>query len=270
MAYNGNTVPLEEVMWTVTEHPLVSEMSFTQAAQYALEYIRLMKAPVILKKQTAKINICDYKGPLPNNIMNIRGVRYLIDPESPQENSIAMTEATDIYHESYNIDGEPRDVEPEQYNQYFNQGEFQVQLNDNYSSHSHSRKDYTYSVNTGIITTSIEEGIIQIAYDTIATSQDGFPLIPDDETFIFGLRYFIWYRYLEPLYDIGKVTDKAFNRIEQNYLFYLPAAQNKFKMPNIDGMETLMNSINRLVLNNQAHDKFFRKTGQKERIRRFY
>lgn len=269
MAYNGNTISLDKVMWTVLEHPLVSEMSYSRAAEYALEYIRLLKVPVILKKRTKKIKICDYKGLLPENIVNIRGVRYIFNTESPNENSVAMTEATDIYHESYDIDGEPKDLNIETNNEYFIHDSIQHPINDGYTNYSHSHKDYTYSVNSGIITTSVDEGLIQIAYDEVATNEDGFPLIPDDETFIFGLRYFIWYRYLEPLYDIGKITDKAFNRIEQNYLFYLPAAQNKFRMPTIDGMETLMNTINRLVINTNAHENFFRKTGQQERIRRF-
>jgi hypothetical protein len=83
------------------------------------------------------------------------------------------------------------------------------------------------------------------------------------------MEYYILSRYLEPMYLMGKVTDKAFEYIQQKRYFYMPSAYTALQMPSVDGMESVMNSINRLILSNTSHESFSKKSGEKERIRRF-
>jgi len=80
------------------------------------------------------------------------------------------------------------------------------------------------------------------------------------------LEYYILYRLLEPYYDLGKISDKAFNRITQNKDWYMGAAQSDTKVVSMDHWEAVMNSINRLIVNDTAHQNFFKGMGNKNEL----
>jgi hypothetical protein len=169
---------------------------------------------------------------------------------STSDHFIAMREATDVYH------FDPNEHENEQ------DTEFNLRGN-------HRRSEFTYKVQRGIIFTSMKDGCVEIAYKGIAVDEDGFPLIPDNEKVCIAMEYYILSRYLEPLWLMGKLTDKAFEYIQQKRYFYMPSAFTALQMPNEDMLESTMNSINRLILSKTMHEKFYKKMGEQERIRKF-
>jgi len=115
----------------------------------------------------------------------------------------------------------------------------------------------------------MKDGCVEMAYKGLSIDEDGFPLIPDNEKVAIAMEYYILSRYLEPLWLMGKITDKAFNYIEQKRYFYMPSAFTALQMPNYDGMESMCNAINRLVVSPSAHANFYKKLGEKERIRKY-
>ena len=68
---------------------------------------------------------------------------------------------------------------------------------------------------------------------------------------------------------MGKITDKAYAKIEQEAEWYLGAANSSLQMPTVDKMESIMNSVNRLIINKSAFENFYIKFGEKERIRKY-
>jgi len=46
-------------------------------------------------------------------------------------------------------------------------------------------------------------------------------------------------------------------------------ADTSLKLQSQDHLESVMNSINRLIINDTAHSNFYRGSGQQERIKRF-
>ena len=115
----------------------------------------------------------------------------------------------------------------------------------------------------------MSDGCIQIGYKAIATDEEGYPLIPDNQKVQLALEYYILSRYLEPLWMMGKITDKAFEYIQQKRYFYVPSAYTSLTMPGMDKMESMMNAINRLIINTTAHQNKFKKLGEKERLRKY-
>ena len=250
---NGNMVSLGTVMWKVMKYPLCEEMTYEEAAEYAMEFLRLIGAPSAHENKLYSVDLVNYKAPIPCDILSIQGVRYLdsSDPETVHASRfIAMREATDIYH------FDPNEHENEQ------DTEFNLRGN-------HRRSEFTYKLQNGVIFTSMRDGCIEMAYKGIATDEDGFPLIPDNEKVAIAMEYYILCRYLEPFYLMGKITDKAFEYIQQKRYFYMPSAFTALQMPNADLLESTMNGINRLILSTTMHEKFYKKLGEKERLRKF-
>lgn len=246
-----NYVSLGRVLWKVLKNPLAAELTYDEAAEYSLEYIRLLGAPVTYVNKLQTMELQYHKAELPCDIYLIDGIRYLdVDEDGNLNQPIAMRESTNVYH-----------YDPQEYN---NEGNTDFDLRGN-----HRRNEFTYSIQKGILFTSMREGSVEIAYKGIATDEDGYPLIPDNEKVLLGAEYYILSRYLEPMWLMGKITDKAFEYIQQKRYFYVPSAYTSLTMPSVDGMETLMNSLNRLVINTNAHKNFFKKMGEKESIRKF-
>lgn len=248
---NSNYKSLGTILWKVLRNPLASEITYEDAAEYALEFIKLIGAPVIYLDKIELLSLFNYKAELPCDLLYINGIRYNdVSVEGYIGQPIAMREASNIYHQ------DPYEHKNEQ------DTEFDLRGN-------HRKTEFTYTIQKGIIFTSMQTGSIEIAYKAIATDEEGYPLIPDNEKVMLGLEYYILSRYLEPLWMMGKITDKAFEYIQQKRYFYTPSAFTSLQMPGIDKMETLMNSLNRLVINSNAHQNFFKKAGEKERFRKW-
>lgn len=249
--HNGKVITLGSIIWKVMKHPAASDLSFEEGAEFALEFIRLMGAPLIYAdtiSEPIKLNM--YKARIPDDLLFIKGVKYVCDTcdNSSMSDGVAMQYATDIYH-----NGIAKDI-----------------VSASRSNTSSPQQGYSYVINKGIITTSIESGAIVISYKGLTLDEDGFPLIPDNESFKLGLEYYILHRYMEPLWVAGKIPDKVFQYIEQKRHWYYSSAHTSLQMPSIDQMESIMNGINRIVSDTTAHKKFFRGYGIKERIKKYH
>jgi len=246
-----NYKSLGSVIWRVLKNPLANELSHDEAAEYALEFIRLLGAPVAYLDKQAVLELQMHKAELPCDILTINGVRYLDTPDALGINEpIAMRESTNVYH--------------------FNPGEHANEQSSDFDLRgNHRRTEFTYSIQKGIIFTSMRDGSVEIMYKGIATDEEGYPMIPDNEKVMLGLEYYILSRYLEPMWLMGKITDKAFEFIQQKRYFYMPSAFTALTMPSVDGMESLMNSLNRLIITTNSHKNFFKKAGEKESFRKF-
>lgn len=239
---NSQYKSLGSILWSVLKNPLCQELTYEEAAEYALECIKLLGAPVIYLNKLERLNLTSYKAELPCDLLYIEGVEYF---DGGTNEPIAMREATNIYH--------------------LDTDEFS---NEN-SQKNHNRNEFTYKIQNGIIFTSMSDGCVQIAYKAIATDEEGYPLIPDNQKVQLALEYYILSRYLEPLWMMGKITDKAFEYVQQKRYFYVPSAYTSLTMPGMDKMESMMNAVNRLIINTTAHQNKFKKLGEKERLRRY-
>ena len=242
---NSNYKSLGSILYKILRNPLCAELTYEDAAEYALECIKLLGAPVIYTTQNEHLQLISYKASLPCNLLYINGIRYFdCDIDNINNRPVAMRESTNVYH-----------LNPEE----FDQSPYPFIRNNT---------EFTYKIQNGIIFTSMEKGILEISYESIATDEDGYPLIPDNEKTSLALEYYIMSRYLEPLYLVGKITDKAYEYIQQKRYFYIPSAYTSLQMPGVDKMESIMNGLNRLIINNSAHQNFFKKYGDKEKIKK--
>lgn len=224
-----NTISIGAILWKVLNNPLASNLTFDEAAEFATEAIRLVGAPVLFEDKPAEIKIVEHKGLIPTDIIYIKGVR---EPETGR----TFREATDIYHQS----------------------DYQSELT-----------ELTYEIKKNIIFTSIRTGCIEMSYKALQTDEQGYPMVADHAKLKLALEYYILHRYLEPMYMMGKITDKAFHYVEQKRHFYMGSASNDLKMPSMDKMESIMNGVNRLLVNQNPHANGFKNYGKQEQFKKY-
>jgi len=233
----GRTVSIGNILWKVLKQPIVQDLKYEDAAEYAIEYLRLIGAPLTFEDKVIRIKLNNYKGLLPPNLISLRGIEY---SDCECTGGIAMRYASNIYHTDIKND---RDCDD-----YY--------------------KEYTYITQNNIITTSMKDGWINISYSAISTDDFGYPLIPDNESFKVGLEYYIIHRTLEGLWSMGKITDKVFQYYEQKRHYYSAQATNSMTIKNMDQMETMFNAINRMIIDVNPHQTFYKNFGIKEIVKR--
>ena len=228
----GKTCSVGTILWKVLKQPIVQDLKYEDAAEYAIEYLRLIGAALSFEDKVGSIKLNNYKGLLPNNLITIRGIQY---SECECEGGVAMRYASDIYHTNLGKDCE-------------------------------GSQEYTYITQNNIITTSMKDGWINLSYSALATDEFGYPLIPDNESFKVALEYYIIHRTLEGLWSMGKITDKVFQYYEQKRHYYSAQATNSMTIKNMDQMETTFNAINRMIIDVNPQQTFYKNFGVKENI----
>lgn len=251
---NGKSISIGNILWRVLRQPIAEGLTIEQASEFALEYLRLINAPLIFNDVVTNppLELVEYKTILPDNLLNIKGVQYFRDSCSE---GISMRYATDIYHV---------DLKSEKnYNHKEN-------VYESYDPYINDCSEYTYITQNCNIITSQRKGFVRISYKAIATDENNYPLIPDNESIKMGLEYYILHRFMEPLWVMGKIQDKVFSYIEQKRHWYLGQAASSSIISSPDHLESIMNGLNRLIINTSAFENGYKNFGVKERIIKYH
>lgn len=90
----------------------------------------------------------------------------------------------------------------------------------------------TYLISNGFIYTNFDSGKdnITINYYTVPLDENGNPLIPDNRLYISAIEAFLQYMISKRAFMQGKILQQQLQMVEQEWLFYLPAAINSQKM----------------------------------------
>lgn len=106
-----------------------------------------------------------------------------------------------------------------------------------------------YNIQGNIIYTSLKEGELEISYKALLVDEDGYPLLPDNSSFIQALELYIKKRYFTVLFDMGKITPQVLNNVQQEYAWYVGQCQSDLVRPTLDEMKFITNTWNNIIIN---------------------
>lgn len=234
-----NYISINSIFSALLANPLMEGITPSDIARYTFEIISLMGVPMLYDNKVETIEIKNYRGDLPCDILYIQQTRKLT-----QGGFMSMRYSADTFTSAYHEIGSP-DVKYD----------YDV------------ARDFYYSLNHGKIYTSFEEGTIEMSYKSIATDEEGFPLIPDHVKFKRTVEAYIKLKWYEIQWELGKISDKVLQRADQEYCWNIGAAQNYGKLQTIDQAETFRGAFTRLLTNATAASKSFTDFGKQEYIR---
>lgn len=219
-------------------HPMLRDIPFETAVEYAVDFISLMGTPALYTEKTAIVKVENWRGSLPCDYVQMIQVR-----------------AAGRQHSKRWIDCR-FDTLPITYR---------------YSEHSFHMSDKkpiagsaTYKVQGMVIFTSTKDVDVEIAYRAFATDDEGYPLLPDNTSFLRGLENYIKLQWFTVLFDMGKLSQAVFQNAQQEYAWAAGDAQSEFSRLNLDQAETLFNSFKTLLPRNHEHWKQFFDSGARE------
>lgn len=230
-------VSIRQVIDNLLDHPLLQDLTLERAVNYAVHFIQIVGVPNEFEEKTTLINIQNYRGLLPCDFYDMIQVRtYKKGEHVPR----VFRYATDSFHLSPNKESEHK------------------YLND---------WDLTYKIQNSIIFTSMKEGTIEIAYHAFMIDKEGYPLIPENSSFIQALELYIKKKVFTILFDQGKISPAVLQNTQQEYAWAVGQAQRDLTMPTIDQMESISNMWTQLLQRNNEHSKGMKPLGRREYLR---
>jgi len=222
---------VHEIIERVFDMYDTEDVSFSLLIRHISDAISLLGAVKLFDKQICQIKVENYKGKLPDNIYSIIQFRYY---DSKKDAYYPMVQATDSFFRSSGM------------NNYEN---------------------LKYELSYGHIHTKFEEGTLELAFNGYAVDDEGYPLIPNDETLKMALEAYVLERIGRKLTLINKLDMQKYNLLQQERHFYMGAAESVATMPTPDEMESIARMMTSLIEKPLSHSRFFKDISNQEHLR---
>lgn len=128
-------------------------------------------------------------------------------------------------------------------------------------------RDVTFDIYDNKITFNIKEGKLCMSYWALPLDQKGYLMIPDNEKFKrFLTDYIIWKNdYI--LWRQQSLSDKMYLKSEENKNWSLSSAASSIKLPDVEQLQSMKDSIIRLLPHSTSYYHFFKNLGTPENRR---
>lgn len=227
----NQTTNIRRILDRVMRHKMLRDIPFETAVEYAVDFIQLMGTPALYNEKTAIVEVKDWRGQLPCDFEQMIQVRA--KDRNPVPSGMIYRESAHSFHMSDSkgpIDG----------------------------------LSLTYKIQGMVIFTSTKDTDLEIAYRAFAVDDDGYPLLPDNVSFLRGLEAYIKMKWFEMKFDEGTISQAVMDRADREYAWAAGDAQSEFSRLSLDAAETLFNSFKTMLPRNNEHWKAFFTNGSKE------
>lgn len=225
------TTNIRRILDRCMRHPMMRDIPFEIAVEYAVDFISLMGTPALYCEKTAIVSIEDWRGQLPCDFEHMIQVRAAGSGHS---------EASATYRYSGHSFHMSPDKGPSE------------------------GMELTYKMQGLVIFTSTRDVNVEIAYRAFMTDEEGFPLLPDNTSFLRGLENYIKLQWFTIQYDLGKISEGVLANTQQEYAWAAGDAQSELSRLDLDKAETLFNSFKTLLPRNHEHWNAFFTNGSRE------
>jgi hypothetical protein len=241
-------INISAILDRVKQHPLMYELSFEQGIRYVVDCIRLIGVPIMFDHKYKEVAITDYRGIMPTDFleMDMESRVRRVEGSSTQKTYYPLLDSGSGYTEFSHF------IEP----------------NKNRNSINSNTNEMKYTIRGNYITVPFETGVVDIVYKGLYLDEDGYPFIPDNTKVVKAVEYFIKYNHFRILADLGKVNENTAAKAEQEYDWYVGAAQTENLMNSLDERQAISNILTNMFINNRDHTTFFENIGIPEKLRR--
>lgn len=235
----NNYVSIKEIIDGLMQYPSMRDLSYESAVKWTVDLMGIVGSYDLYKDERDVVEIHNNRGKLPSGVIRLEQCRK-ISGSGEAVQYLPMQYASDTFITSYK----------------------------NYpKSYTHSTQLYTYKQQGDYIYTSFSEGLIEVAYKTFYTDEDGEIMIPTNTSLSKALEAYIKQEHFRGLYEIEKIPRAVFEEAKTEYCWYIAQAQNSVMNVSLDERQSISNAAHRLLLNDDFHQDGFRNLSDKEYLR---
>jgi hypothetical protein len=219
-------ISIRELLSRVLRHKLLQEFTLEQAIQYTIDFIGIFGFPELYEDKQAEIDICDFRGKLPCDLVSIDMVKDC-------KTNVPLRSMT----AAFNPGGK-----------YYN----------------HLRQEPQFKTQNRTIITSFPEGKVIIAYKAIPVDDEGLPLLVNNTKYLKALELYVKCQLFTMLFDEGKITQQVLSHTEQEYGWAAGQLSEEFKTPSVAEMQTITNMLHQIFPRHDEFYNNFETLGNKE------
>lgn len=237
------TTTIMNAMDRIKRHPLLQDIPFETCVDCLVDFIRIVGCPQMFIDKTAVLKVENYRAALPCDYVTMTQVRTADNNDN--------TKISTVYpgmrrHTAYRYASDSFFMSPDK------------------PDVGRGGTDYTYRIQGNVIYTSTKDKDIEIAYKAIAVDDDGYPLLPDNPSFLRAFDAYIKKYWFTILFDLGKIQPAVLQQTLQDYAWAVGDCETEFHRLTLDKAETLFNTWNTLVVRANEHRQGFANAGVKE------
>lgn len=116
---------------------------------------------------------------------------------------------------------------------------------------------YSFKIENGWLKTSFNEGTINMVYTSQPMDDEGYPLIPDNQSFREALYWYVVYKYLYPKVLKGEVNGQFYDDAYNKWQWYCNQAGTEAIMPDLTTLENLKRSYLTLKTKPNLFNNFY-------------
>lgn len=219
-------INIRELLSRVLRHPLLQEFTLEQAIQYTIDFIGLFGFPELYKDKEETIHICDYRGQLPCDLIEINMVKEC-------KTNVPLRSMTSVFNPG---------------GKYYN----------------HLRQEPQFKTQGRVIMTSFPEGDVIVSYKAIPVDDEGLPLLIDNTKYLKALELYVKCQLFTVLFDMGKITPQVLSHTETEYSWAAGQLAEEFKTPSLSEMQSITNMLNQIIVRKDEFYNRFEAQGNKE------
>ena len=226
MVTENRYINIREVLSRILRHPLLQDCTLEQVLQYTVDFIGIFGLPDFYEDKEADVEINEYKGTLPCDLIEINMIRECRSG-APLRSMTSM----------------------------FNPG------GKHYRDHHH---ELQFKTQGRVLYTSFKCGKVHMSYKAIPVDDEGYPMIIDNPKYLKALELYIKVALFTILFDMGKISQQVLNHTEQEYSWAAGQLEEEFKIPSVAEAETMTNILNQLIIRKNEFMNRFENLGNKE------
>lgn len=235
---NGKFKSVKHIINKLLVNPLMQNINESDLAQYIGDAIKMIGAPNSYEIKDCTITIKDFRGTLPSDLVYIDQTLWRTGTNGDDEGVyVGMRYASSTMHSKYHKLGSP---------------DF-TQIS-----------EFTYSLNNHYIHADVSDGEVFMVYRGLVVDELGMPQVPDNIKFEKACIAYIELQHYKTMWVLGKLPDKVWQHAEQEWAWYVGAAQTAGQLQTIDEAESFANAFSRMILKPLQHGSFFTNHGSQE------
>ena len=210
-------ISIKVIIDRIMTRPLYKGLQFDTAILWAVESLNLIDTPDFLVEKIAKIFVEEYKGTLPYDCVAVNKIN-VINHEG-ETRRMAMKTSSDPFLKNY-------------------KNRINIQKEGVFSD---------YRIEGDYVHTGLETGWLEISYRALPLDADNYIMIPDNAYVILAVENYIKFQHVSILWENGEVSRDFVEKQEQAYCWSVGQAQSQRGLENLDKIESIRNSLGRLV-----------------------
>jgi hypothetical protein len=222
---------IQRVLDDLMEHPMLADLTLEQVVRYTVRFISKHGYNKLYQDKVADIEIHDYRGLLPCDVISIVQVK-------DTKNGLCLRSMTDSFY--------PKDET------------FRHTTNSEHSFKTQGR----------VIYTSFSEGMVTVAYKATKVDDDGFPMLIDNEVYLDALEAYITLKVYTAKFRSGKIASGILQEIQQSYAVAAKLLETEFSTPSVSEMESMTRYFNSLIPRVKEFDRGFKHLSDRQIIKK--